>query len=167
MVIKNAFQITRLVCRYVVVAAHNAPFGSKPGAQAALAAGMQFEEKPWLELTGVQLDCSRGGVPHVAALQDWAVQLSLYGFNALLLYMEDVYEVQGETFFGYMRGRYSKAELSEVGRVAAAVGVEVIPVFRPWAIWSKCCTGPRTPNIATPPTCFSPPKKTGTTCSSA
>lgn len=41
----------------------------------------------------------------MAALQDWAVQMALYGFNALLLYMEDVYEVQGETFFGYMRGR--------------------------------------------------------------
>jgi hypothetical protein len=77
----------------LMIAAHNAPFGAKPGAQAALAAGMQFEETPWLELMGVQLDCSRGGVPHVAALQDWAVQLSLYGFNALLMYMEDVYEV--------------------------------------------------------------------------
>lgn len=74
----------------LMVAAHNAPFGAKPGAQAALAAGMQFEETPWLELTGVQLDCSRGGVPHVAALQDWAVQLALYGFNALLLYMVGV-----------------------------------------------------------------------------
>jgi len=114
----------------LMVAAHNAPFGTKPGAQAALASGMQFEETPWLEFMGVQLDCSRGGVPHVAALQDWAVQLSLYGFNALLLYMEDVYEVQGETFFGYMRGRYSKAELAQVGRVAAAVGVEVIPAIQ-------------------------------------
>jgi len=114
----------------LMVAAHNAPFGAKPGAQAALAAGMQFEETPWLEVMGVQLDCSRGGVPHVAALQDWAVQLSLYGFNALLLYMEDVYEVQGETFFGYMRGRYNKAELEQVGRVATAVGVEVIPAIQ-------------------------------------
>ena len=114
----------------LMVAAHNAPFGTKPGAQAALAAGMQFEEAPWLELMGVQLDCSRGGVPHVASLQDWAVQISLYGYNALLLYMEDVYEVQGETFFGHMRGRYSKAELAEVGRVAAAVGIEVIPAIQ-------------------------------------
>ena len=79
----------------LMVAAHNAPFGSRPGAQAALAAGMQFEETPWLETMGVQLDCSRGGVPHVDALQERTVQLALYGYNALLLYMEDVYEVPG------------------------------------------------------------------------
>lgn len=41
-----------------------------------------------------------------------------------------MYEVHGETFFGHMRGRYSKSELSEVGRVAAAVGVEVIPAIQ-------------------------------------
>ena len=38
--------------------------------------------------------------------------------------------VPGETFFGYLRGRYTKAELAEVGRVAAAVGVEVIPAIQ-------------------------------------
>lgn len=49
------------------------------------------------------------------------------GYNTLMLYTEDTYEVDGQPYFGYMRGRYSKAELRELDDYAAEKGMELIP----------------------------------------
>ncbi len=38
-------------------------------------------------------------------------------------YTEDTYEVDGEPFFGYMRGRYTKAEMKEIDAFAEELGV--------------------------------------------
>ena len=52
------------------------------------------------------------------------------GYNTLLLYMEDTYEVNDHPYFGYMRGRYSKEELREVDDYAYCFGIEVIPCIQ-------------------------------------
>ncbi len=52
------------------------------------------------------------------------------GYNALLLYTEDTYEVEGEPLFGYMRGRYSKDDLKELTAFGEQHGVEMIPCFQ-------------------------------------
>lgn len=44
-----------------------------------------------------------------------------------MLYTEDTYEVEYEPYFGYKRGRYSTAELSELDAYAASVGIELVP----------------------------------------
>ena len=36
-----------------------------------------------------------------------------------MLYTEDTYEVDGQPYFGYMRGRYSKEEMKEIDDFAA------------------------------------------------
>jgi N-acetyl-beta-hexosaminidase len=56
--------------------------------------------------------------------------LSLAGVNTLLLYMEDTYAVPDNPFFGHLRGRYSFAELKEIAKHAADLGVEVIPAIQ-------------------------------------
>ena len=63
---------------------------------------------------GTMLDCSRNAVMTVAALKRWIDVTVDLGYNTLLLYMEDTYEIEGEPYFGYMRGRYTREELKEV-----------------------------------------------------
>lgn len=49
------------------------------------------------------------------------------GYNMFMLYLEDCYDVPGEPYFGYMRPRYSEAELRELDEYASHLGIEMIP----------------------------------------
>lgn len=79
------------------------------------------------ERFGVMLDCSRNAVMKVSEVKNFIDCLQKMGYNTLELYTEDTYEIQGEPFFGYMRGRYTGAELKEIDAYAKSKGVELIP----------------------------------------
>ena len=79
---------------------------------------------------GTMVDCSRNGVLNVRSTKYLLRTLALLGYNMLQLYTEDTYEVQGEPFFGYMRGGYSHSELREIDEYAALFGIEVIPCIQ-------------------------------------
>lgn len=95
---------------------------------------------------GLMLDMSRNAVMNVAALKDFILKISKMGYNTLLLYTEDTYEIPGEPYFGHFRGRYSQAELKEIVSFAKHAGVEMIPciqtlahlnaIFR-WKVYDK------------------------------
>ena len=51
-----------------------------------------------------------------------------------MLYKEDTYEVNEEPYFGYMRGRYSKAEMKQIDAFARSIGITVVPCIQPWRI---------------------------------
>ena len=74
---------------------------------------------------GVMLDCSRNRVYTVEFIKRFLLKTALSGFNLLMLYTEDVYELPGEPAFGYMRGRYTPEEIREIGRYAERLGIEV------------------------------------------
>ena len=79
---------------------------------------------------GVMLDCSRNAVYSVKAvkrLMDYMVKM---GYNMLMLYTEDTYEVDGHPLFGYMRGRYSTQELTELVQYGEEKGIEMIPCIQ-------------------------------------
>lgn len=84
----------------------------------------QFDTK------GVMLDMSRAGVMKVAKVKEYIEYMALMGLNSLMLYMEDVFEVDGLEYFGYMRGRYSKNDLKEIDQYGLQYGVEVIPCIQ-------------------------------------
>ncbi|MCI8554298.1 MAG: beta-N-acetylhexosaminidase [Clostridiales bacterium] len=88
------------------------------------------EERPLFPTNGYMMDCSRNAVPTVAAIQEMIVMLALMGLDTLQLYTEDLYELEGEPYFGYMRGRYTEAELKEIDDFADALGVEVVPCIQ-------------------------------------
>ena len=44
------------------------------------------------------LDMSRNAVMHVPALKNFIITLSDMGYNTLLLYTEDTYEIPGEPY---------------------------------------------------------------------
>ena len=67
-------------------------------------------------MKGLMIDCSRNAVMNLNALKRFIRLASALGYDTLMLYTEDTYEVDGEPFFGHQRGRYSKAELKEVDK---------------------------------------------------
>lgn len=79
---------------------------------------------------GTMLDCSRNAVMTVDAVRRWIDLTAKLGCNTLHLYMEDTYEVDGQPYFGHLRGRYSKAELKQIDAYAAAHGMQVIPCIQ-------------------------------------
>lgn len=93
---------------------------------AEVAAG---EYTPFSSL-GVMLDVSRNAVLTVESLKRLFRHFALMGVNTLQLYMEDVYEIEGEPFFGYCRGRYRKEELREIDRYGDLLGIEVVPCIQ-------------------------------------
>lgn len=76
---------------------------------------------------GVMIDCSRNAVMTVEQLKKFITIISKMGYNQVHLYMEDTYEVNGESFFGYLRGKYTKEELKELDDFAYGIGVELVP----------------------------------------
>lgn len=88
--------------------------------------GFSVTEKPVFDTLGLMLNCT-DAVMHVERLKWLARKMALMGMNTIALYMEDTYEVENEPYFGYMRGRYSKAELKEIDDYCFALGIEIIP----------------------------------------
>ncbi len=86
-----------------------------------------MKERKNFEHFGVMLDCSRNAVMKVDAVKRFIECLEKMGYNSLELYMEDTYEIESEPYFGYLRGRYTGAELKEIDAYAKAHGVELIP----------------------------------------
>lgn len=79
---------------------------------------------------GLMHDCSRNGVLTVQSAKNFILISALFGLNRLMLYTEDTYEIEGEPFFGYLRGRYTKEELKEIASYGDSFGVEVVPCIQ-------------------------------------
>ena len=79
---------------------------------------------------GVMIDMSRNSVMNITSLKSFITILKRMGYNTLMLYTEDTYEVDGEPYFGYFRGRYSKDEMKAIDRFASNLGIEVIPCIQ-------------------------------------
>lgn len=79
---------------------------------------------------GVMIDCSRNAVLNKQSFCRMVDILSALGYNFIRLYTEDTYEVDGEPYFGYMRGRYTREELREMDAYAKSKGLELIPCIQ-------------------------------------
>lgn len=92
--------------------------------------GFKIAEKCAASELGIMLDCSRNAVRSVEHVKEIIRHLAIMGYNQLQLYTEDTYEVEGEPYFGYMRGRYTMAEMREIDDYAARFGIEVVPCIQ-------------------------------------
>lgn len=79
---------------------------------------------------GTMLDCSRNAVMTVASVKKWIDITADLGYNTVMLYMEDTYEIKDEPYFGHYRGRYSAEELREIDDYAFEKGMEFIPCIQ-------------------------------------
>ena len=76
------------------------------------------------------LDASRNGVLKTEVIKRFIDRVKIMGYDTVGIYMEDVYEIDGEPYFGHLRGRYSKAELKEINAYAKAAGMNVLPCIQ-------------------------------------
>jgi len=79
---------------------------------------------------GVMLDVSRNAVMKISEIENFIDILKGFGYNTLLLYMEDTYTIESHPYFGYMRGRYTQFELKEIDEYCVKKGIEVIPCIQ-------------------------------------
>lgn len=79
---------------------------------------------------GILLDNSRNAVMKPSAVKRMIDIISKMGYNSIMLYTEDTYEVDNQTYFGHLRGRYTKEELKEINFYAAENGIELIPCIQ-------------------------------------
>jgi len=78
---------------------------------------------------GFQLDLSQtNAVLQLPQMQELMCRMALMGYNLLVLYMEDTFEIPEEPYFGYMRSRYSEDELRTIDALGARYGIEVMPM---------------------------------------
>ena len=98
-------------------------------------------------LFAAMFDCSRNAVMKLETVKAFARILKYFGYNAMLLYTEDTYEIEGEPYFGYMRGRYTKEELKELDQYCLDLGIELIPCIQTLAHLNQLFRWPSYDNI--------------------
>ena len=91
---------------------------------------LELSEKPNFNTLGAMIDMSRGGVMKVDSVKKYIRYLASHGYNMLMLYTEDTYEVKEYPYLGYQRGRYTVEELRAIDDYAFSLGIEVIPCIQ-------------------------------------
>ena len=91
---------------------------------------LEFRMNHFFEKNGLMLDLSRNAVAHIDMLKQFIREMAFMGHSWFMLYMEDVYEVEGAPYFGALRGRYSIKDLQEVDRYAQLFGLQLVPCIQ-------------------------------------
>ena len=102
------------------------------------------------ESMGLMVDCSRNAVLNVESIKKLIDLMNIMGYDSLQLYTEDTYEVEGEPYFGYKRGKYSINEIQEIDEYAKSKNVKLIPYlwyFSPFAILKPLYSCSRSINL--------------------
>lgn len=87
-------------------------------------------EETQFSLNGAMIDASRNAVLKVSSIKYIIRKMALMGLNTIMLYTEDTYEIEGQPYFGYMRGKYTAGELKECDDYAYIFGIEIIPCIQ-------------------------------------
>ena len=95
-----------------------------------LDADYEIEETNEFKDVCLMVDCSRNAVKNIQTVKKLIRNLAIIGYTSLMLYTEDTYEVENEPMFGYLRGRYTKAEMQELNAYANEWGIELIPCIQ-------------------------------------
>lgn len=107
-----------------------------------LAGGDDREEECALETLCYMPDMSRNAVCNMTSAKQLIRFLALAGYNGLMLYTEDTFEIPNRPYFGYMRGRFTAEELKEIDAYAYMMGLELIPCLQTLAHLSAALRWP-------------------------
>lgn len=94
------------------------------------------------EMLCYMVDESRNAVLNMNSAKKLIRTLAGLGYDSMMLYTEDTFEVPGFPYFGHMRGRFSKDELKEINAYAASFGIELIPCIQTLAHLSTAIRWP-------------------------
>jgi hexosaminidase len=79
------------------------------------ASNLYINEHQQFDTCGAMFDVSQGNaVIKLDSLKKLIRKMALMGFDMIMVYTEDSYAIEGEPYFGYMRGKYSQEELKAV-----------------------------------------------------
>ncbi len=85
-----------------------------------------LNQEPQYDFFGAMLNLSNAHMK-VSEIKKFMDCLKKMDYDMVELYLEDQFEIEGEPYFGYLRGRYSKNELKEIDAYGKQIGMEVIP----------------------------------------
>ncbi len=77
---------------------------------------------------GALICCASNGVMKVEQVKRLIDYLQKMGYNLLELCIDDMYKIESEPYFGYLRGGYTPEEIREMDAYAIAHGIELVPV---------------------------------------
>ncbi|MBR4334867.1 MAG: family 20 glycosylhydrolase, partial [Clostridia bacterium] len=89
----------------------------------------------------------------VGSCKRFLLTLAAMGLDTFLLYTENTFDLPDEPYWGYMRPRYTEADLREIDAFAYSLGIEVIPCVQTlghlseaikWRPYSEFCDTPST-----------------------
>ncbi len=89
-----------------------------------------WEETPCVDHLTYMVDCSRNAVCNISYLKKLIQWMAYMGYDRLMLYTEDTYEIEGRPFFGWMRGRFKKDEIRELDEFSHNYGIELVPCIQ-------------------------------------
>lgn len=78
----------------------------------------------------MMLDQSRNAVQNVPTIKSMIRHLAIMGYTSIMLYTEDLLKVENEPYFGYMRGAFTKEEITEIDNYCILFGLELIPCIQ-------------------------------------
>ena len=91
----------------------------------------RLEETPQFDSVAIMADVSQGNaVLTEGSLRATMVRMAAMGLDRLMVYVEDNYLVEGEPYFGYMRGRYTPTQMKALDDFADALGIEMVPCIQ-------------------------------------
>ena len=98
----------------------------------------EISETAHFKTLSAMLDVSFGGPISLDGIKEYLRYMAAMGYNQLWFYAEDMYEMPEKyAHFGYMRGRYSVAELKELDDYAYNIGIEIVPCIQTLGHMSK------------------------------
>ena len=100
------------------------------------------DEKSWMTSLCYMADASRNAVPTVDGAKKLMRLLALMGYDSMMLYTEDTYEVPEYPHMGYMRGRYTTAEIKELVAYGEVIGIELVPCIQALAHFTAFMKNP-------------------------
>ena len=104
--------------------------------------GVELSESALYDTLCYMADMSRNAVYNIETAKRMIRYLAIMGYDSLMLYTEDTYEIPKYKYFGHMRGRFTEAELKEIDDYAFSFGIEVIPCVQTLAHLSTAIRWP-------------------------
>lgn len=110
-------------------------------------------EDTFFETVSAMIDTSRCAVPTFLTVSRLLDYFAVMGYGMAMLYTEDTVQLENYKYFGYMRGRYTQAELREMDDYADAYGIEMIPCLEcyghmgKYLIWGEAAPIKDTANV--------------------
>ena len=92
--------------------------------------GEAVSQKASFTMLCYMADMSRNAVMNMDSVKELIVDLAMMGYDSLMLYIEDTYEIPEYPYFGHLRGRYTKEQMKEIDAFGSAMGIEVIPCMQ-------------------------------------